>query len=519
MNYVPEKKKDNNGEKKLFLDNLVQPEGSSPVITSEIRSQNPTIVYDDTIDSSFDVSLITKEEPAKENVINPMNPTNIQTHLQYNESVKKKNLLDISNWISESEEDSSFSRQLFTPKPTEKTIPELLKYDVNLLSNSSCGKGRKLFVDSDPISESSSSPFKQPLNRKIISTTNSEMSVKRKELPRHESSSLNNKFQNHNYSQKELNNANRVTRSKEELLSEMIIQVPNILLKNKFGSVMKDVYVNGPQVASTDDDIPLISWKRKVNAEYDIKSDTFIPCPPRQQKEKSLVLYYEAQEFISVLFANSLKSIIERAREIAQLDNSEISYELIVMIEGYDQYLLKIKNDENKKYKTKVLNNLNQSETQSRKKSKISDSVFQASSKEIDYIFNETQLTLGINFFTVKSPQDAVGWLLSFSYTIAFSLYDKFERNQSLANLGTVKSGVDKKSTFIQTMRQFKLMTEPRAEKLYAYYNSLHSIFITYQKQGTLGQDDLKRNIVPPTSDNAMKNLFTSDDPNQLIHD
>ena len=48
----------------------------------------------------------------------------------------------------------------------------------------------------------------------------------------------------------------------------------------------------------------------------------------------------------------------------------------------------------------------------------------------------------------VRAKQESIMWLNSFTHMIGQSLYDKFERNQGLANLGNVKSGADTKSTF-----------------------------------------------------------------------
>jgi hypothetical protein len=101
---------------------------------------------------------------------------------------------------------------------------------------------------------------------------------------------------------------------------------------------------------------------------------------------------------------------------------------------------------------------------------------------------------------------------------IGESRYSKFERNPTVANLGTVKSGDDARGTFLQSMQQFKLITKSSAEKLYVLYKSMHLLYAAMRTKGTLGKDPMNRNIVPPSVDKTMFKLFTADDPNSVIN-
>ncbi|MDN6570356.1 MAG: hypothetical protein L0L22_05080 [Staphylococcus equorum] len=322
------------------------------------------------------------------------------------------------------------------------------------------------------------------------------------------------------YSKKELNEANKVTRKKEELLSEMVIQIPSLLYESDFeNEYMKQIFVE-PKVEKTNSNLPIISWKRKVKARYNAERDVFIPCEPTEINEKNIVIYYKAKEFVNSLIEGTISLFVDACKAEAKHHNLSSGSHIIIIVEGYVQFLTKIRNMEDKRYKKAVLDKLNPNDdnTGNKRLKKQEDSV-SLSPKEIDQLVNETQVRLNVNVFPVKNNKDAINWLQSFTYTIAYALYDKFERNISLANLGTVKSGTDTKSTYFQTVKQFRLMTEPKVEKLYGFYTSIFALYSRFQTNDTLGKDNFGKNIVPPSTESAMKKLFTSDDPNDVVHE
>jgi crossover junction endonuclease EME1 len=318
------------------------------------------------------------------------------------------------------------------------------------------------------------------------------------------------------YTPKDLKEANKVTRKKEELMSEMILKVSHRLYSDLEESRLKSIFMEST-VESFPSQIPMIFWKRKVLARYNPDTDTFVPCPVLYIHEKTVVLYYKAEEFIEKAQTGSLKTDCEFSLSLLRRADEKIQYKVIIIVEGYDQLVLKLKNIENLKYKNEVLKRLNPNETIRTTKTKCG--VFGTTLREVEYLFNKTQLEIGVNIFPVRTPVEGINWLYSFTYTIAFSLYDKFERNHSLANLGTVRSGTDTKSTFVQTLRQFKLMTEPKAEKLFGQYSSLFAIYTELQSKGTLGKDGSGKNFVPPSADNAMKKTFLAENADGLINE
>lgn len=312
------------------------------------------------------------------------------------------------------------------------------------------------------------------------------------------------------YSDKELKHANRTHRTKDELLSEMILQISQELYNDQFEKeYMKQQFIE-TEIRPIENPLPIINWKRKVKANYDERKDVFIPCEPKETTENCTVLYYQAEELISKIRNGFINNTIDACEG-----------NIIILVEGYQNYLTKAKNAENKRYTDAVKENLNKEtgDNSQRSRKRNTGIEIDLTAKEIEHLLNKLQFELNLNIIPVKNNNDGIDWLLSFTYTIAFALYDKFERNSSLANLGVVKSGKDYKSTFIQSMNHFKLMTPLKSERLFGYYQSLQSIFDRFNKGKDLGKDDSGKTIVPPSTEKAMKNFFTSDDPNEIIND
>ncbi|CUM64309.1 uncharacterized protein PRCAT00001909001 [Priceomyces carsonii] len=418
---------------------------------------------------------------------------------------KKTDILDLKNWISESD-DSGVSNCYVSNgdgsqwEPSSTTLP-------------------KVSQTSDAIDDQSSS-FPSDFN--LLDEMNTHANAKCTALPKKESKKKSNntlKVGENTFSLKVLRTLNKVSRKKEDLLSEMIIEVPSFVEKDYFKlEYLRQVFA-GTEISLIDSSLPLISWRRKLRSEYDSNADLFVPCEPKKVKERVLVLYFKAQEFTNYLRTGEINKLLDDCKADFKLSYLHSVPHIIFMVEGYDNFLNKLKAHENLKYKSAVLGSMNCDTQVKKRRKQNTEDVIDQLAKEIEYMANEAEVQLGVNIFPVKNSSEAVEWLHSFTYTISNALYDKFNRNESLANLGTVRSGSDLKSTFLQTMKQFNLMTEPRAEKLFGYFGSLSSVYSKYRFSSTLGTDAQGKNIVPPSTDLAMRKLFTSHDPNEIIYE
>lgn len=71
-----------------------------------------------------------------------------------------------------------------------------------------------------------------------------------------------------------------------------------------------------------------------------------------------------------------------------------------------------------------------------------SNTISSYSSDQIEAEVAQLQVN-GFKVFPTKTTHETLLWLKSFTYTISSARYDKVERNPDLANIGTIKSGVN----------------------------------------------------------------------------
>lgn len=452
-------------------------------------------------------------------------------------STRNKSVLDLNNWISSSEDDS-FTRDLLKgPSPKRpkthgpknilrsvlnsspiiervtqhlESIPESLSPtrsipELHLPFQAPKPPQKPVFIRSDlsdPISSSStvSSPVKPPLEQ--YRGKSSTIKNKKKKLDQDTGE----------FSNKEWRDANKVTRKKEEILEEMIIEIALKLKDTIETDYFKEVFTI-PKVRSTYFELPMVTWKRRIKAAYDSERDVFVPCKPTEVSERIIVLYYQAEDLIERIKDGSFEETIERSKARSKMEDSSLEYHLVAMVLGYREYLRKLQSAEHRRYKEQMLEKMQEKYTQKR-----ADTEPKISTTEAQRIVMETEVKMGINMFFPKSKEEAVDWLHSFTYTIGASLYDKYERNPQFANFGSVRLGTDQKSTFMEMTKKFSLMTHQKAEKLYEYYTSVGAIYKRLSEHDDLGKVNGK-GIVPPSVNSAMRKLFRATDPDEVIID
>lgn len=287
------------------------------------------------------------------------------------------------------------------------------------------------------------------------------------------------------FTTKQLNEVNKVSRPRPELMKEMIITVPSALY-TKLES--HDVF-EGAEVKRGSDNH--IAWLRKVNSIYDKPRDIFIPADDHVIEESQQMMYMEAEDFINQLVSHKLDELLPN---------------VIVVVEGYQSYLQKISSLENKNYRNKVLGKQKQSE-------------IELTVKEVESLVIEFEYKKKVSVHPTKTFQETINWLITFTFSIAFIRYSKLHRNAEFSNLIPGKSGTDYLSTYLENIQKFKLMPKPRCERLYSYYDSLYKIYQKFVINDSLGNDNDDRRLVPETTEKAMRQLFLSDDPDQVIYD
>lgn len=438
---------------------------------------------------------------------------------------KKGSVLDLS-WLSSSEDDAfyqdlivstsqkssmkppSLRRQIFSSSPTLERVmkPEFLApslTDPNVdLREASYRKLKRIKFSptrndlSDPISTSSvdSSPPRHVDKMKPTAAVK------------------NRTHHRDGFSEKEWREANKLSRKRDDILKEMIVDIALCIEDKIMTDHFKECF-ELPTVRRTYLEIPLISWKRRISASYNAEQDVFVPCEMKEISERVLALYYTAEDLVEKIQNKSLEMHISTAFRRARTEDPLLDYHLVVIVPGFKEYIRKLQSAEDKIYREQMLEKMK--ETTSRRKIEQRPTITASEAQKLLYL---TEVRLGVNIFLTRSIDETIDWLLSFTYTIGNSLYDKHERNPEFANFGKAKLGTDRKSTFVEMMKKFNLMSNMKAEKLFEFYTSPVSIYKRLSEKENLGTVNGKT-IVPPTVNNAMKRFFTATDPSQVIND
>lgn len=425
-----------------------------------------------------------------------------------------QNILDIESWLSSSDEDSidllsgiqplkrskkkievssSAPEQLDrTPKPVQFGLPQKQNVEFKLPPKRVTHNMPAIVLDSEMSDPIDSSPRTSQVHAPPKPKSTQEESKESK------------------FTKKEWVEANRATRKTEDIYREMIIEVADSLAEKIETDYFRECFKDA-NYRRNSSKVHLISWKRKVKALYYKEKDIFEPCEPREIFEKVKILFYEAEELVDKIQKGTLQADCDIARQEAKEQDSSLDSYIMIMVVGTKEYLRKLQGIEDRAYRDQMLIKMNEPLSKKRKHEEV---VIKAS--EAQRCIHEAGISLELNIFSVRTMQEAVDWLYSFTYTIGNALYDKFQRNPSLANIGTVRLGSDRKSTYLEMVKKFNLMTQTRAEKLYEFYSTPVALYKRFLRAETLGTVNGK-NIVPPTANAAMKRVFTATDPSQVI--
>ncbi|CCH45980.1 hypothetical protein BN7_5567 [Wickerhamomyces ciferrii] len=395
-----------------------------------------------------------------------------------------------------------------SPKQQEKQLQERSDLSSDPIQDISFNKKSFSETELPNINPISSRPTKR---NNTTNTTTTKLTKEEKELLKRQK--LQDKFDKQQYQE-----ANRVNRKKDDLLNEMILKLPQGII-NEFKKIDNyEIELNPIHVEPWNQDLNCISWFRKINSIYEPNEDCFKPISnQRIIQENQCVLCFTAQEFILMM---ELETLLNKFQNF-QKSNPQYKNIIILIIE-YDSFLQKLKVQENRTYTAKVRSRMTQDEsepqpgqTTKRRKTTKSKTLTTLSSEEIESEISNLQVN-GFKIFPTKNLHETLIWLKSMTYTISSSRYDKFERNQDLANIGTIKSGSSTHDTYLKMLLQFKFMTEIKANRIIDSIPSLGDLY-KYCTRGYLPKGADGKNLVNKNVENSIIKLFSTLNDGELI--
>ncbi|GME86647.1 unnamed protein product [[Candida] boidinii] len=312
-------------------------------------------------------------------------------------------------------------------------------------------------------------------------------------------------------------------RTKDEILSEMIISFESNLydllqnlskdsstnLENDFNPITIKKFIDFSK-------LPIIQWQRKSNKKFYSKRGVFVPINDEIIYEQTIAIYIPADKLVAKLYDETISQLINDVKISHGLKTKrKIGTNLIVLVDGLESYLTKIKNAKNREFKKSVLLNLqdDDNDNDNSKKRKKNNGKSQLLNYDVDEIrkkIMELEVFHNSHIFIIKGYNDLKNWLFSFSYALGSNIYDKLEIHKELSNLSGIKSGVSNKDTYIQILKQIKFVTESTAKKVQQDYPDIKSLILRLQDTDKIKQ--VRSNV-----ELQLRKIFTTENENEFL--
>lgn len=299
---------------------------------------------------------------------------------------------------------------------------------------------------------------------------------------------------------KRLKEINKINHSKTELLAEMVLEVDQSVYSH-FPSLQEYLTVRETHMSQ-----PLIIFKRVKDKVYDPRRDIFIPIDSSCEEEDGLkCIFLEASDLVERFLASNLEELLTKRDDCTT----------ILLIEGLESYMQKIRNRKNREYISQVRS---QFEDESRRKSrKTTNPLPDVDYDKIKEYLESMQIIYGVQIFPTKNLNDSLEWIKSLAYTQATSIYDKSERQTSLAGIGNVKSGVSEKEVVSASLKQLKFVTNTSAERIQEKFPTIPRLHKAAHSSRKLGMHNDGKPLARSSIENAIVKLFTSCDASDFI--
>ncbi|KAJ5177791.1 uncharacterized protein N7500_000490 [Penicillium coprophilum] len=335
---------------------------------------------------------------------------------------------------------------------------------------------------------------------------------------------------------------NKLKVNKKDSTPEMIIDMAISLEDSSVGTqtieFMKRLGVQHTFFPSA---IPnVVKWRRKMNATYNRTLRHWEPCPSFIQKEDHVLCLLPAQQFINMLTAPPDDSDSERETleiHVLRIKSAYPDCKPIYLIEGLTALMRKNTNARNRAFQAEVLRQLAETtapapEEQStvrraRKPKKTPDTTPLVDDETVEDALLELQVTHSCLIHHTTTPADSAEWLKNFTEHISTVPYRR-ERQEThnaafCMDTGQVKTGVDKKDTFIKMIQEVNRVTAPMAYGIAGQYPCVVDLTRAMRMHGAMMLEDIKKSAnkngsltnarIGPAASKRLYKVFTGLDP------
>ena len=126
----------------------------------------------------------------------------------------------------------------------------------------------------------------------------------------------------------------------------------------------------------------------------------------------------------------------------------------------------------------------------------------------------EVAVLCGVHVFPMANTANFVEWSKNILLNVSRSRYETLLRNIECSHLH-VKSGQTPLEVFEKSLEQFNMITKAKSQRISSEYPSFQAFF---QNMNNIRKGPDGKNLIPPSSLEAIQILFSADDPFQFIY-
>lgn len=298
--------------------------------------------------------------------------------------------------------------------------------------------------------------------------------------------------------------ANKSKMDKKVSLPEMIIDMATSFEDTDIAAQVTEYmsHVN-VEVEFVPTQIPkVVSWRRKVTAEYDAEAAHWKPCPLTVQKETHVLCYMLAQEFVDLIFTVSDENLDSHLRKLRRFYPG---YKPIYLVEGMAAVVRKSNDSRKQNYKDAFLRLLDENESSTStsqpsrpKRGRKTRSEPQGPIDEdaIEDALLQLQVQHSCLVYHTNTAAETAEWIKVYTENISTIPYRQERMNLYDASfcmdVGQVKAGVDADDTYAKMLQEITRVTAPIAYGVANRYGSVSELVRAFKAGGPQLLEDVK---------------------------
>ncbi|EKD15186.1 uncharacterized protein L3040_001554 [Drepanopeziza brunnea f. sp. 'multigermtubi'] len=264
----------------------------------------------------------------------------------------------------------------------------------------------------------------------------------------------------------ELAKVNLLKTDKKVSTPEMIVDLPsslNPILREQTSTMLRALSV---EHTTCESEVPLIKWRRKVEAEYDADADHYVPVAKYIRDESHAMCVLTAQALVNLITGPESGDL---DAHVLKLQTRLGSCKIIYLIEGYNTWMKKNKNKLIRQYDSAVRSHDSlpdgpqNASQKSRRKKKEPDYVAE---EQIEDAMLRLQIVHEVLIHHTNSMVETAEWIVNFTQHISSVPYktQKFTLDTAFCvDTGQVKTGLDAADTYQKMLEQIQLVTPAAA--------------------------------------------------------